>query len=254
MPYPDSDCNCSTIKTTDTLYAVACEDIEADTVLFTVPRSVILSSHTSGLAAAIPGIFDPGFMQTSVDTDEMDTDDFDDDEAHDSWSILILVLIYEYLLGDKSRWGAYINILPREFDTPMFWTADEVNELQASPLVNRIGKTDADALIMRKVVPIVRQYQNVFFGGGQTVLSDDEILALAHRMGSTIMAYAFDLEKDDEEKGETEDGWTEDKEGRGLLGMVPMADLLNANAQFNVSSSDVAKHIGGKTHLLTRRT
>ncbi|CRK44671.1 hypothetical protein BN1723_019516, partial [Verticillium longisporum] len=46
------------------------------------------------------------------------------------------------------------------------------------------------------------------------------------------MAYAFDLENDDENENE-EDGWVEDREGRTMLGMVPMADTLNANAEFN---------------------
>ena len=45
------------------------------------------------------------------------------------------------------------------------------------------------------------------------------------------MAYAFDIEAEDE--SEEEDGWVEDKESR-TLGMVPMADILNADAEFNV--------------------
>lgn len=50
-------------------------------------------------------------------------------------------------------------------------------------------------------------------------------------MGSTIMAFAFDLETDDEDDGE--DGWVEDGEGKSLMGMVPMADVLNADAHSN---------------------
>ena len=55
-------------------------------------------------------------------------------------------------------------------------------------------------------------------------------------MGSTIMAYAFDLEKSSQSKNE-EDGWEEDSEdGEGAAlpkGMVPMADMLNADADRN---------------------
>ncbi len=49
------------------------------------------------------------------------------------------------------------------------------------------------------------------------------------------MAYAFDLEAEDE--GEEEDGWVEDKEDK-TLGMVPMADMLNADAEYNVRRSN----------------
>jgi hypothetical protein len=49
------------------------------------------------------------------------------------------------------------------------------------------------------------------------------------------MAYAFDLEAEDEDEGE--DGWVEVKESK-TLGMVPMADMLNADAEFNVRRSD----------------
>jgi hypothetical protein len=55
------------------------------------------------------------------------------------------------------------------------------------------------------------------------------------------MAYAFDLENDDDEEQEGEDEWVEDKDGKVLMGMVPMADILNADAEFNVSRlSDMA--------------
>jgi SET domain-containing protein 6 len=54
-------------------------------------------------------------------------------------------------------------------------------------------------------------------------------------MGSTIMSYAFDLDNEEEQSDDEEEGWIEDREGQTLLGMVPMADILNANAEFNVS-------------------
>jgi SET domain-containing protein 6 len=49
------------------------------------------------------------------------------------------------------------------------------------------------------------------------------------------MAYAFDLDNGNEESDNEEDGWVEDRDGKTMLGMVPMADILNANADFNVS-------------------
>lgn len=50
------------------------------------------------------------------------------------------------------------------------------------------------------------------------------------------MAYAFDMEADDSSKSnpdDEEDGWEEDREGQISMGMVPMADMLNADAEFN---------------------
>ena len=56
-------------------------------------------------------------------------------------------------------------------------------------------------------------------------------------MGSTIMAYAFDLENDEDKPDaeDEDDEWVEDREGRLTMGMVPMADILNADVVFNVS-------------------
>jgi len=145
------------------------------------------------------------------------------------------MLIREYLRGNSSPWKAYLDVLPREFNTPMFWNEQDVAELQASSVVSKIGRAKADAMLRNKVVSVVRANEGVFFPkDGTARLDDEELLALAHRMGSAIMAYAFDLDKeDDDSDDEEEDGWVEDREGRSALGMVPMADMLNADAEFN---------------------
>jgi SET domain-containing protein 6 len=54
-------------------------------------------------------------------------------------------------------------------------------------------------------------------------------------MGSTIMAYAFDLEKVTGEEDEGDDeGFVSDDEGVTMpKGMVPLADMLNADADRN---------------------
>jgi SET domain-containing protein 6 len=144
-------------------------------------------------------------------------------------------MIYEYLQGDASRWKPYLDVLPAAFKTPMFWSPTELAELQASALVAKVGKEEADQMIKSKIVSVVRAHEHVFFPPGSRSLDDDQLLGLAHRMGSNIMAYAFDLEKDDENDGagDDDDEWVEDKEGKTMLGMVPMADMLNADAEFN---------------------
>ncbi|KAL2159067.1 hypothetical protein VTH06DRAFT_2826 [Thermothelomyces fergusii] len=211
---------------------VARTDIAADTVLFTIPRSSIICAATSALRNEIPGIFD-------LDGDEDGSSDSGGEDglstSQDSWTLLILILMYEYLQGNASQWKPYLDVLPATFDTPMFWSPAELAELQASALVTRVGREEADRMIRSKILPVIRSHDCVFFPHGRQRLDDDQLFELAHRMGSVIMAYAFDLEKDDEtnEEASEQDEWVEDREGRTMLGMVPMADMLNADAEFN---------------------
>jgi len=159
--------------------------------------------------------------------------DLDEDAKPDGWSKLILVMIYEYLLQDESKWKPYFDVIPETFETPMFWSDGEVEELQASALRNKIGKDSAEAMFRQKVLPHIRSNAQVF--RSSETASDEDLINLCHRMGSAIMAYAFDLDdnEDEEEEGENEDGWMEDRESEGLMGMVPMADMMNADAEFN---------------------
>lgn len=150
----------------------------------------------------------------------------------DNWSSLILVMIYEFLRGPESGWAPYLDVLPETFNTPMFWSDEELEALQASHLRGKIGKDDAEDMFRSKILPVIRSHADVFVDS--QACSDDELISLAHRMGSTIMAYAFDLENDEGNDEENEDEeWVEDREGRTMMGMVPMADMLNADAEFN---------------------
>lgn len=211
---------------------VAKNHIPEDTVLFTIPRTAIISTQTSDLAKRIPDVF------TTTVLDDADGEADDDDGATtgppDNWVSLILVMIYEYLQGDRSRWQRYFNVLPTEFDTLMWWSDKELDWLQASSIVAKIGKDDADSMFRARILPIIEKNSTVFYPEGSPKLSEEQLILLAHRIGSTIMAYAFDLENDDEADQEEEDGWVEDREGKVLMGMVPMADILNADAEFNV--------------------
>lgn len=142
-------------------------------------------------------------------------------------------MMYEFLLGEKSNWKPYFDVLPTEFDTPMFWSPEELKRLQASATVNKIGKDSAEEMFKTLLIPAIRGNEEVFEAAKG--LSDEELVQLAHRMGSTIMAYAFDLENEDEEDEEEE--WVEDRDGKSLMGMVPMADIMNADAEFNVCAA-----------------
>lgn len=192
---------------------VASQDLAEDEELFSVSRNDILSVENSTLAQS-----DEGRRIL--------------DGLDDLWLSLILVMMYEYLRGHASRWQPYFAILPHHFDTLMFWTDDQLAELQASAVVQKIGKDSANALFKDNVLPAVRAHASLF--AGSQGMSTDDLMALAHRMGSTIMAYAFDLEKQPSTQKEDEEGYVSDEENDFLpKGMVPMADMLNANADHN---------------------
>lgn len=199
--------------------------------MFTIPRDIIINVQTSDLSKKLPHLFDD-----SVEDD----DEHDDEHEHeplDSWALLILVMLYEYLQGEASRWKPYMDVLPRTFDTPIFWSQSELKELEGTCLSEeKIGKKESDDMLRTRILPTVLQNPGVFYLTDATLLKEDELLALGHRMGSTIMAYAFDLENENEEVEIEEEGWVEDRDGKTMLGMVPMADILNANADFNVCS------------------
>ncbi|KAJ4251929.1 Ribosomal lysine N-methyltransferase 4 [Fusarium torreyae] len=196
---------------------IALEDIPAETTLFTIPRKGIINTETSELPKKLPDVFD------------LDKPDEDDAPGLDSWSSLILVMMYEYLQREKSQWKPYFDVLPSSFDTPMFWNDNELDQLQASHMRHKIGKADAEEMFTKTLLPIIRKNAGIF---GADNKNDVELIEIAHRMGSTIMAYAFDLENDEEEEEEA-DGWVEDRDGKSMMGMVPMADILNADAEFN---------------------
>ncbi|GAB7362107.1 hypothetical protein MBLNU230_g2136t1 [Neophaeotheca triangularis] len=187
---------------------VALSDIAEDETLFTIPRKSILTAETSGL---------PSHLKTTFE---------------DSWLSTILAMLYEYQQGGNSAWSPYLEVLPAEFDTPIFWTEDELRYLKGSALPNKIGKQSADATFRDQILPVVRNHQEIFNATG---LTDEDLLKLCHRLASTIMAYAFDLEPTSEQQKEQEDGWEEDSDAGAPAskGMVPLADMLNADADRN---------------------
>ncbi|GES62869.1 SET domain protein [Aspergillus terreus] len=198
---------------------VAQTDIPENEELFTIPRDLVLSTQNSKLKDLL-----------SQDLEELGP-----------WLSLMLVMMYEYLLGDQSTWAAYFKVLPRKFDTLMFWTPSELLELQGSAVIDKIGRQGADESILEMIAPIVRAHPSLFppIDGLPSYDGDagtQALLHLAHTMGSLIMAYAFDIEKpeDEDEEGDGEGGYMTDEEEEQLSkGMVPLADLLNADADRN---------------------
>ncbi|KAJ5302171.1 hypothetical protein N7508_007034 [Penicillium antarcticum] len=200
---------------------VAQSNIPEGDELFSIPRGVVLAVQNSELKTLLG----------------------QDVEQLGPWLSLMLVMLYEYLQGEKSRWAPYFRVLPSRFDTLMFWSPAELNELQASTIVEKIGREGAEQSILEKIAPVVKGNPALFPPPHGVASFDGDagagaLLELAHVMGSLIMAYAFDIEKaedDDDDEGEAADDsyMTDDEEEQLPKGMVPLADLLNADADRN---------------------
>ncbi|KAJ4988658.1 SET domain-containing protein [Stagonosporopsis vannaccii] len=198
---------------------VAAQDIAEHELLFRIPRAAILSVENSILSNEIPAATF---------------------ETLGPWLSLILIMLYEYLNGDASNWAAYFAVLPTEFDTLMYWTEDELAELQASAVLGKIGKETANDMFLEQLIPVIKEFAPVFFAGDDRAsqraeeMRDERNLALMHRMGSLIMAYAFDVEPSVLNKDVDEEGYASEDEDEALpKGMVPLADMLNADADRN---------------------
>jgi SET domain-containing protein 6 len=156
------------------------------------------------------------------------------------WLSLILVMLYEYTNGDASNWSPYFAVLPTEFNTLMFWSDDELAQLQASAVVTKIGKEGAEEAFMEQLLPVIKEFAEIFFAGDERAkqraeeMRDERNITLMHNMGSLIMAYAFDVEPVSPRKDVDEEGFAEEEEDEALpKGMIPLADMLNADADRN---------------------
>ena len=119
----------------------------------------------------------------------------------------------------------------------MFWNPAELAELEGSAVLDKIGRTEAEEDFKETIIPFMKTHTSLFpidNDGG-----DSNFMQLAHLAGSLIMAYAFDLGKnDDTEEEAVEDGFIEDDEEDPAKGLVPFADMLNADADRNNVSGD----------------
>ena len=197
------------------------EDMEEDEELFSIHVSDLLTVQNSSLPKRIPNVF----------------------EELDPWISLILVMIYEAGRGVDSKWGPYLQILPSEFDTLMYWSSVELAELQGSSVVDKIGKDDANQSFLDCLLPVARNYADIF--GSFTAAfkgpnADAALLEIAHRMATLIMAYAFDLEHNDKSDESSEDDSSTAADTPKA--MVPLADIFNADGDMvNVSYMSLFK-------------
>lgn len=189
---------------------VASERIEIDEVLFVIPRSAVLNVENSKLAQLCPNI-------PAADDGQ--------------WHVLILAIMLELSLGKSSRWKPYLDILPTKFDTLMYWSADEQKELDGCDILQRIGKDEAEAMFRKKVLNFVRSNRELFSVGDlDEIQLERYVINRAHWTASAVMAYAFDLDP-----RVRSSSVASEVEGNQELpkGMVPMADMLNADGDRN---------------------
>jgi hypothetical protein len=111
-----------------------------------------------------------------------------------------------------------IDILPDTFDTPMFWTDEELAQLKGTEILPRIGKQKSEEQYTQVLLPLITANPQLFD-------ADKCGLDQFHRMGSLVLAYSF---------GRTDESDNEDNEvDKNDIAMVPMADMLNANPELN---------------------
>jgi SET domain-containing protein 6 len=94
--------------------AVALQDIPENHTIFTLPRSLTLSTQTSTLPSAF------GFEAWKKH------------KLHLGWVGLILCMMWEEAQGNQGKWITYLASLPTQFDTPIFWSDEELQELQGT--------------------------------------------------------------------------------------------------------------------------
>ncbi|KAF4625462.1 hypothetical protein G7Y89_g12708 [Cudoniella acicularis] len=188
---------------------VAAADFEEDEIVFSIPRSAVLNVQNT-----MPG------CESSSSTSTL--------SSMPNWLALTAAIISQ---GQKphSKWAPYLAILPQQLDSLIFWSESELSELQASTVVTKIGRKSAEEMFSQHIEPLSLP--------GCTN-------EMCHRVASIIMAYAFDIPEDQETKQqENETGATEGdadelvsddgEEEKTVLSMIPLADMLNADAERN---------------------
>lgn len=142
-----------------------------------------------------------------------------DPHANRHTQTLTAILIGQNEMSN-SKHLPYFAVLPKQLDTLVFWSDAELDELQASTVVGKIGRSGAEEQFNKHLTPVGFD------------LND------CHRAAFIIMAYAFDIPDEDASKifgTVTEDELESDDEQdeKTILSMVPLADMLNADADRN---------------------
>ncbi|KAH8083611.1 hypothetical protein HD553DRAFT_312778 [Filobasidium floriforme] len=154
--------------------AVALKDLEEDTALFTIPDKILLSACNSGLRNLVA------------------EEDWDVLEEHGGWASLMLSMMWEEAQGEASRWSGYIKALPNTFQTPMFWTDEQIQELKGTDIVDKIGRQSAEDTYNQKIKPVLQKYPDVFKRNASLSVQPFS-LEHFHIQGSRILSRSFSV-------------------------------------------------------------
>lgn len=158
----------------------------------------------------------------------------------------------------EQTWGAYFDIMPTQFSTPMFWQESDLKHLAGTSIADKIARDEAEADYHNKALAYIRSLPGVFLQGAEgekqreAELEKWYSLETYHIMGSRILSRSFHVKSrkkglegktvdmddlddgDDEEESEAE-VLEDEGEGDGSDGE---ADEINNDAQDNDSDSD----------------
>ncbi|CDO69162.1 hypothetical protein BN946_scf185042.g64 [Trametes cinnabarina] len=159
---------------------------------------------------------------------------------HEGWAGLILCMMWEESRGTESKWSGYLAALPSKFDTPMFWGEEDLQELQGTAVVGKIGRDEAERNYHEKVAPAIKSRPDLF---PEDNLSKFFSLERYHIMGSRILSRSFhveqwkgehseDQEKDDDSGAGNSSAMDIDPaDGAGPAGDVPAVENEEADAE-----------------------
>lgn len=206
-----------------TLLLVAAADFDEDELVFSIPRNAVLNVQTAlrnASASTSEAILNmPSWLVCRLPFFSPASKSLTAPQA-------LTTLIIAESLSKDSKWAPYFAVLPQQLDSLVFWEEPELAELQASTVVHKIGKAKAEEMFSQHIAPL-----------GFLDCNTD----MCHRVASIIMAYAFDIpEKTNTMESNTggDDGEDElvsddEEDEKTLLSMIPLADMLNADADRN---------------------
>ncbi|EST09584.1 SET domain protein [Kalmanozyma brasiliensis GHG001] len=96
----------------------------------------------------------------------------------------------------EQNWGAYFDIMPTDFSTPMLWQQDDLKHLSGTSIADKIARDEAEADYHNKAVPFIRSLPGVFLEGASEGQQEAEMqqwysLDTYHIMGSRILSRSF---------------------------------------------------------------
>lgn len=107
---------------------IATQDIQAGTILFSIPRPPISTSPLLTIGTSD--------LLNKLSSSELG-------KISRNWIPLLTTMMWERARGydqsipSQTSWRPYFEMMPTEFDTLMFWSDEELKELQASTVLDR---------------------------------------------------------------------------------------------------------------------